>query len=164
MDQLSLQRIQLLHPKLREEAAQIMEEVAQATSTPTSFCRITFTLRSFVEQQAIYDQGRTKPGKKVTNAKPGQSLHNYGVAIDIAWVLNGKDASWDVKKDWDGDKQADWMEVVAIFRKHGWEWGGDWRTFKDMPHFQKTFGNSWQTLLAKYNKKDFIPGTTYVNI
>lgn len=145
MDQISLQRIQKLHPKLREEAKQILAE-AESVLGQKAKVRFTFTLRTFAEQQALYDQGRTKPGQIVTNAKPGQSLHNYGMAIDIAFVIDGKDASWDTKKDWDGDKVSDWMEVVEVFQKHGWEWGGSWRTFKDLPHFQKTFGHTWQSL------------------
>lgn len=152
MDQLSITRIGKLHPKLRAEALQILSEINAATTTPNSFCRVTFTLRTFQEQQDIYNQGRTTPGKKVTNAKPGQSIHNYGLAIDIAFVINNKDASWDVKKDWDGDRQSDWMEVVAIFKKYGWSWGGDWRSFKDMPHFDKTFGYTWKQLLDLKNK------------
>ena len=51
-------------------------------------------------------------------------------------------ASWDTKKDSDLDRKADWMECVAIFKKYGWEWGGDWTKFKDLPHFQKTLGYS----------------------
>ena len=132
---------------MRVEAETIVNLVDKAL-TGRADCRITFTLRTFAEQDALYQQGRTKPGPKVTNAKAGQSLHNYGVALDFALIIDGKVASWDAKKDWDGDKQSDWMEVVTIFKRHGWEWGGDWRTFKDMPHFQKTFGYTWQKLLA----------------
>lgn len=97
--------------------------------------------------------GRTKPGRKVTNAKAGQSIHNYGLSLDIVLIIDGKTASWDVKKDWDNDRQSDWMEVVSIFKKYGWSWGGDWRTFKDMPHFEKTFGNTWRTLIKKPKDK-----------
>lgn len=43
------------------------------------------------------------------------------------------------------------MEVVTIFKKHGWTWGGDWRTFVDMPHFEKSFGYDWRGLLAIHN-------------
>jgi peptidoglycan L-alanyl-D-glutamate endopeptidase CwlK len=57
-------------------------------------------------------------------------------------------ASWDTLKDSDADGVADWKEVVNYFKKLGWEWGGDWRSFPDMPHFQKTFGHTWQTLQA----------------
>lgn len=149
VDKLSLERIAKLHPKLRKDAAAVLSKVNEAL-TGRAMCRVTFGLRTFKEQQYLYEQGRTKPGEKVTNAKAGQSLHNYGLALDFAFIIDGKEASWDEKKDWDGDKQADWMEVVNIFRKAGWEWGGDWRSFKDMPHFQKTFGHDWPDLLEKY--------------
>jgi peptidoglycan L-alanyl-D-glutamate endopeptidase CwlK len=36
-------------------------------------------------------------------------------------------ASWDIKTDFDGDGKADWMEIVAIFKRYGFEWGGDWK-------------------------------------
>ncbi|MDA4743657.1 M15 family metallopeptidase, partial [Enterobacter hormaechei] len=39
--------------------------------------------------------------------------------------------------DWDGDRIADWQECVKIFSHYGWEWGGNWKTFKDYPHFEK---------------------------
>jgi peptidoglycan L-alanyl-D-glutamate endopeptidase CwlK len=115
-------------------------------------CRFTFTLRTFAEQDALYAQGRTKPGPIVTKAQGGLSLHNYGLAIDIALILDGKEASWDEKKDFDGDKKSDWQEIVTIFKQHGWEWGGDWK-FTDTPHFQKTFGKSVRELLALYKDK-----------
>ena len=67
-------------------------------------------------------------------------------------------------KDYDEDGKADWTEVVEVFKKYGWEWGGNWSSIKDYPHFQKTFGYTWQKLLDKYNKSDFISGTKYVNI
>ena len=56
------------------------------------------------------------------------------------------------------------MEVINIFKSNGWEWGGDWKSIKDKPHVQKTFGHTWQDLYKKYEEKDFIPGTEYVNI
>lgn len=162
-DQVTVDRINKLHPLLREEALLIYDEV-EVTLTGRATVRYAFTLRSFEEQQALYDQGRITPGKKVTNAKPGQSYHNYGLAVDMVLIIDGIEASWDVKKDWDADKQSDWMEVVMIFKKYGWEWGGDWVTFKDMPHFQKTFGHNWKDLLKLHNEKEFIEGTTYINI
>jgi peptidoglycan L-alanyl-D-glutamate endopeptidase CwlK len=84
---------------------------------------------------------------KVTNSRGGFSFHNYGLAIDIVLIVDGKSASWEIKKDFDGDGKADWMEVVAIFKSFGWEWGGDWK-FYDAPHFQKTLGYSVRQLLA----------------
>lgn len=150
LDNLTLQRIQLLHPKLRDEAVQIYSEISNQL-TKRAMCRFTFTLRTFAEQSAIYAQGRTKPGSIVTKAKAGQSLHNYGLAVDIAMIIDGKTASWDTRTDWDGDGTSDWMECVKVFKKYGWEWGGDWKSFKDLPHFQKTFGYTWQQLLLKHN-------------
>jgi peptidoglycan L-alanyl-D-glutamate endopeptidase CwlK len=146
MDNLTLSRINLLHPSLRAEALKIYKEICSEL-TGRAMCRFAYTIRTFAEQDALYAQGRTKPGKVVTNAKGGQSYHNYGLAVDIVLIRdmdgNGsfETASWDTKLDADGDGQPDWMEVVAIFKRHGWEWGGDWK-FTDMPHFQKTFGKS----------------------
>ena len=96
----------------------------------------------------MYAQGRTKAGRIITQAKEGFSYHNYGMAIDIV-IIDGKSASWDIKKDFDGDGKADWIEVVQVFKEYGWEWGGDWR-FKDAPHFQKTLGYSVRSLYNMY--------------
>jgi peptidoglycan L-alanyl-D-glutamate endopeptidase CwlK len=68
--------------------------------------------------------------------------------VDICLIIDGKTASWDFKKDFDLDGIADWMEIVRIFKKYGWEWGGDWRKFPDAPHFQKTFGLSIADLIS----------------
>lgn len=150
MDKVTLDRIQLLHPKLREEVGEIYNEICSVL-TGSAFCRFAYTLRTFAEQDALYAQGRTKPGSIVTKAKGGLSYHNYGLALDIV-LIDGKNASWDSKKDFDGDGKADWAEIVNIFKQHGWEWGGDWG-FKDEPHFQKTFGKSVRELLELYNNK-----------
>lgn len=80
---------------------------------------------------------------------------------DIVLLVNGG-ASWDDVKDFDKDGKPDWMEVINIYKRHGYTWGGDWK-FKDSPHLEKT-GYDWRTLLAKHNAGDFIPGTRYVNI
>lgn len=144
MDKHTKQRIDKLHPTVREEVTKVIEECDNAL-TGRAKVRVTQGLRTFAEQDALYAQGRTKPGKKVTNAKAGQSIHNYGFAVDICLIIDGKDASWDTAKDWDNDRIADWYECVKIFAKHGWEWGGNWKTFKDMPHFEKR-NLSWRSL------------------
>lgn len=149
-DQKTLDRIQLMHPKLRDEVGVIYDEICEALKGK-AFCRFSYTLRTFKEQDDLYAQGRTKPGGKVTNAKGGQSYHNYGLALDIV-LIDGNSAHWDVQKDFDGDGKSDWMEIVAIFKRHGWEWGGDWK-FHDAPHFQKTFGKSVADLLILHNNK-----------
>jgi peptidoglycan L-alanyl-D-glutamate endopeptidase CwlK len=150
---------------LRDEALELYDEIV-ASLTGSAICRFAYTLRTFAEQDALFAQGRSKPGKVVTNAKGGQSYHNYGLAIDIVLILdkdkNGtfETASWDVKSDFDGDKKADWMEVVQIFKRYGFEWGGDWK-FLDLPHFQKSFGKSIYELRAlhtagKVDKNGFV--------
>lgn len=151
MDSISLQRIEKLHPKIRESAKQAFAE-AEAVLTGRAKPRITCGYRTFAEQQALYDQGRTKPGSIVTNAKPGQSYHAYGLAADFALLIDGKEVSWNTTKDWDNDKQADWMEVVNCFVKQEFSWGGSWKgAFKDMPHLEKTLGYHWRQLLQLHN-------------
>jgi peptidoglycan L-alanyl-D-glutamate endopeptidase CwlK len=154
-DKITIERIGLLHPKLRDEAFSIYEEICE--SLTGSLCRFSYTLRTFTEQDKLFAQGRTTKGSKVTNARGGQSYHNYGLALDIVLLLdkdkNGlyETAVWDVKGDFDRDGKADWMEVVNIFKQFGWEWGGDWK-FTDNPHFQKSFGYSVRQLLDLHNK------------
>lgn len=155
-DQKTLERIQTIHPKLRTELGEIYDEIVE-TLSGRAICRFAYTTRTFAEQDALYAQGRTKPGKKVTNAKGGQSYHNFSLAVDIVllWDKDGNGTFetpvWDTKTDFDGDKISDWSEVVAIFKRYGWEWGGDWR-FVDAPHFQKTFGKSVKQLLETLNR------------
>lgn len=163
MDKISSQRIDLLHPKIREEIRGLVEKANSLIASNITI-RIVQGLRTIDEQNALYAQGRTKPGKIVTNAKGGSSFHNYAIAFDFAFLVNGKEISWDINKDWDGDKIADWMEVVNLFKKAGYEWGGDWKSLKDYPHIQKSFGYTWQQLYKKYQNKDFIKGTQYLNL
>ena len=162
-DKPTIDRIKLLHPKLRDEATLIYQEIKTAL-TGKAICRFSYTLRTFAEQDALFN---ARP--QVTKAKGGQSYHNYGLAVDIVLLVD-KDANgtyesalWDVKSDFDGDNKSDWMEIVAIFKRHGWEWGGDWK-FYDAPHFQKTLGKSIVELLKMHNSKKFMTKTTYVDL
>lgn len=168
-DQKTLERIELLHPSVRNEAKEIYAEICERLNGKV-LCRFAFTLRTFAEQNALYSQGRTSPGAKVTNAKGGQSWHNYGLAIDIV-LLQDKDgngthetASWDNKIDFDGDGVADWLEVVYVFKLYGWEWGGDWASFKDTPHFQKTFGLTIADAKTRFETKQLMSGTNYIRL
>jgi peptidoglycan L-alanyl-D-glutamate endopeptidase CwlK len=157
VDKISVDRIKLLHPKLRDEANNILELADK--SLGKAELRFTHTLRTFQEQDMLYSIGRTTKGKIVTSARGGFSYHNYGLAIDICLLVDGK-ANWDVTADYDRDGKSDWTEVVSIFKHHGWEWGGDWR-FYDPPHFQKTFGKSIAELRSlklngKVDKEGFV--------
>jgi peptidoglycan L-alanyl-D-glutamate endopeptidase CwlK len=171
VDQVTLDRIKLMHPDLRNETEHIYSAQIVPALSGRAYCRFAYTYRTFDEQAALYAQGRTKlydsKGNKlgkVTNSKPGQSYHNYGLAFDIVLVADGN-ATWDDVKDFDGDSKSDWMEVVKIMKDNGWEWGGDWKgTIVDKPHFEKRFNHNWRDLLAKYNAGQFIPGTKYVTL
>ncbi len=93
---------------------------------------ITSTYRDNESQNALYAQGRTAPGKIVTNAKAGQSWHNFRCAVDVVPLVNGKPV-------WDGDDPI-WAKVGALGKQAGLEWAGDWKKFKEMAHFQYTGG------------------------
>ncbi|MCM3630690.1 M15 family metallopeptidase [Paenibacillus glycanilyticus] len=107
---------------------------------------ITDDFRSSEEQNALYKQGRSKPGQVVTNVKGGASYHNYGLAVDFALVKPDGDVIWDMKYDGNDNGRADWMEVVSAAKKLGFAWGGDWTSFKDYPHLQMDFGYSIKDL------------------
>ena len=160
LDKITLSRIETLHPKLRLEAKDIYIQICRCL-TGKAQVRFTQTFRSIAEQHALYAQGRTAPGQIVTWAEGGRSYHNYGLAVDICLLVDGKTISWDTLKDYDGDGLADWMECVKVFETYGWEWGGRWTKGKtDMPHFQKTFGKT-TTWLAEQVKKT---GRVYVEL
>lgn len=93
---------------------------------------ITSTYRDNESQNALFAQGRTAPGKIVTNAKAGQSWHNFRCAVDVVPLVNGKPV-------WDGDDPI-WVKVGALGKQAGLEWAGDWKKFKEMAHFQYTGG------------------------
>ncbi len=181
-DQITLDRIQLLHPKERANALAMYEEMCEAVKGKV-LIRFAYTLRTFAEQDKIYALGRTvknpdgyhpvnRPmGNIVTWAKAGESYHNYGLAWDLVLVLdkdgNGsyETASWDMTIDIDKDGIADWREIVDIAVKYGYEWGGNWAKPKtDNPHFQRTFGHSIMELKNMFESKKFIPNTNYLAI
>lgn len=166
-DEVTLKRIELLHPKVREEVRELYDEICEVLNG-RAICRFVFTLRTIAEQNELHAQGRTKPGKIVTNARGGFSYHNYGLAIDIVLIHDADGdgdfdkAVWDIKTDFDKDGVADWMEVVAVFKRYGWTWGGDWKFF-DAPHFEKTFGYSVRQLLALHQSGK-VDANGYVSI
>ena len=148
VDTVSLQRISKIHPKLKNDVESILIEIQSKGLS----IRITQGLRTIIEQNALYAQGRTKPGPKVTNAKGGDSMHNYGLAVDFCLLHKDGSISWSMKEDIDKDGKKDWMEVVEIFKLHGWTWGGDFKSILDTPHFEKTFGYNLSQI--KLLKKD----------
>jgi len=154
--------------KVVKAATERLIELAYRAGVPIL---ITQGYRSIAEQDALYAQGRTKPGSIVTNARGGYSNHNFGVAIDFALLLaDGKNVSWAVNKDW--------MIVVDIAKQLGFSWGGDWKSFKDYPHFEMSFGlttaqlragerpNAEQeaAMLARINVKEEEPAMDKINV
>jgi len=99
--------------------------------------RVAQGLRTIQEQDNLYSQGRTRAGPVVTNARGGQSYHNFGLAIDVYIIQPNGAINYDQQVP---------PAVVDIARQEGFEWGGNWRTFKDYPHFQMTFGQTLQQL------------------
>ncbi len=101
---------------------------------------ITSTYRDNESQNDLYAQGRTKPGKVVTNAKAGQSWHNFRCAFDFAPLKNGK-------IDWNDTKT--FQKCGALAKEFcGLEWAGDWVSFKELAHCQYTGGLSLADLRA----------------
>lgn len=154
MDKVSLDRINLLHPAIRDEV-KALYNIASLLMPDGTILRITQGLRTIEEQNKLYAQGRTTPGKIVTKAKGGASYHNYGLAFDFCLIKDGS-VSWEVNDLWLG--------VVKLFTDAGYVSGGNFKSIKDYPHLEKTFGHTWKTLLKKYNNKEFIKGTEYVII
>lgn len=113
---------EIFQPMVRELLKQGQDAIL---STGYTFF-ITDGFRSFDEQTTLYNQGRTTPGKIVTNAKAGQSAHNYGLAVDCAFQKNGS-LSYDPSL---------YAPVYKIARTLGFELGADWTGFSDKPHFE----------------------------
>lgn len=150
-DQQSILLLQQLHPKVRNDFQAFIEE---SENTFDLTIRIISAGRSMEEQEKLYAQGRTAPGPIVTKAPPGSSYHLYGLAMDAAPVsVNGE-----INYNYD---QSKWANIAAQFNI---SWGGNWTGFKDMDHWENKLGHNWRDLLDLYNKKDFIPGTSFLNI
>lgn len=139
-DKITLERIKTAHPKVRAELEAQYIECNELLPTNCTL-RFAFVYRSPQEQDELFNK---RP--KVTNAKGWQSIHNYGLAFDIVLIVDGK-AVWTVNKEW--------KQVADYFKSKGWEWGGDWKSFKDAPHFQKAFGLTWQQMKARIDSGKF---------
>ena len=132
--------------KNSRDLADLLPIVAARAANFISACKaqgidvlITSTLRDAESQNALYAQGRTRPGKVVTNARAGQSWHNYGCAFDFVPIVNGK-AQWDDTRTFE--------RCGAIAEGQGLEWAGRWRSFKELAHCQYTGGLTLADLQA----------------
>ncbi|MDA1477499.1 peptidoglycan-binding protein [Bacillus changyiensis] len=126
-----------IHPVVKETAI----EVIKRSYKEGIYVQMTSGYRSFAEQNKLYAKGRTAPGKIVTNARAGQSNHNYGLAVDYVLLSSdGKTAIWTVN--------SKWKRVAQIAKALGFAWGGDWRSFKDYPHLEMMGGLTLSQLQA----------------
>lgn len=150
-DKHTIEAVALLHPKVRAMFQSFIEDAEAGLGITL---RVVQGLRTFAQQQAIYDQGRTKPGAIVTKAKAGQSYHNYGLAVDVVPVYkNGTALDWDYHFE----------KLVPYAAKYGITWGGNFPA-PDADHFENKMGHGWRDLLAMKEAGNVIAGTEYVNI
>jgi peptidoglycan LD-endopeptidase CwlK len=139
----SEKNIQTLLPAAQRKAREFMK-AAQAASVTI---KIISGTRTFAEQDKLYRQGRDLPGPKVTKARGGQSNHNFGVAWDIGVFQNGQYL----------DESPLYGQVGAIGKGQGLEWGGDWASFPDEPHFQMVPESDLPEIASKFQQ-----GITFV--
>jgi hypothetical protein len=118
----------------------VEELIAKTESATNRQWAISDARRTMSQQRDIYAQGRTKPGKVVSNAKPGQSAHNFGYAVDM----------WPLKANGD----FDWTAKVQLFKTMGsiaeslgLTWGGNFRTLFDAPHVEHP---NWKVQQARW--------------
>jgi peptidoglycan LD-endopeptidase CwlK len=109
-------------PEVQPIARTLVQKAAAAGVT----IRIISGLRTYAEQDALYAQGRTAPGEVVTKARGGYSNHNFGIAFDIGVFEGGKYLP-------DSPK---YKAVGTLGADLGLEWGGNWKTIVDQPHYQ----------------------------
>ena len=133
--------IHLLHPYVRAKAERL-EALCAAHGLDM---KITDTLRTAEEQDRLFAQGRTAPGSIVTNARGTdyRSPHQWGVAFDFCKNIRGQEY---------GDR-AFFSQVGVLGKSLGLFWGGDFKGFADMPHFEEPIyvaDNSTNTLRSKY--------------
>lgn len=147
-----MRNVSQLHPTLQKKVVKLQQECKrQGIKIKIGEC-----FRTAAEQNALYAKGRTAPGSIVTNAKGNSysSMHQWGVAFDFFL---------DMDVDKDGKTSDDafnnttklFNKVGAIGKKLGLEWGGDWKSIKDLPHFQlPDWGSTTSQLKAKYGTPD----------
>jgi peptidoglycan LD-endopeptidase CwlK len=122
VDSRSEKTIATLLPEVRPLARALVQKTAGVGIT----IKIISGLRTFEEQDALFAQGRTAPGKIVTQVKGGFSNHNFGIAFDVG-VFEGNKYLPESPK---------YKAVGVLGVELGLEWGGNWKTFVDTPHYQ----------------------------
>lgn len=149
MDARSKRNVSTLHPKVQELAMK-WYDLCHERNLPVV---IIDGSRTWEDQEAIYEQGRGKPGKIVTNARPGQSLHNYGIAWDFG-VFDGVSVDGGIGHYHDESPIYDKAGEAA--EELGLEWGGRWEHIIDRPHIQYKTGLTLAELRAKHDNGEAI--------
>lgn len=121
-DERSERNIATLLPQVQPLARALIESAAAISIA----IKVISGTRTYEQQNALYEQGRSKPGRIVTNARGGYSNHNFGIAFDIGVFEGGRYL----------DESPAYKAVGALGMKLGLEWGGNWKTIQDEPHFQ----------------------------
>ena len=144
-DKVTNERIEKLDPRIRctvKHLINFMEDKYKVRM------RVTDGYRSHAQQNELYKKGRTTKGPVVTWVKAGYSYHNYGLAVDVCTIENGK-AYW---------REKDYKLFNNEAVKFGAEWG---IKFKDKPHFQFRFGKTasqhYQDYKSRGNKLSYTP-------
>lgn len=122
VDARSEARIATLLPEVQPMARALVQKAAASGIQ----IKVISGTRSFAEQDALFAKGRTAPGPKVTNARGGHSNHNFGIAFDIG-VFSGNKYLPESPK---------YKAVGVLGMELGLEWGGNWSTIVDQPHYQ----------------------------
>ncbi len=129
MDAISEARLANIYPRLADK----IRNMAVMLQGEGIEIRVVQGLRTWADQDALYAQGRTAPGKIVTNARGGFSFHNLGLAVDCAPSQLGPDRPF--TPDWNSG-HANWKRMEAVGVSLGLDSGANWIRFVDAPHFQ----------------------------
>lgn len=129
-DKVSERCIHTLSLKAQEVARNCLRAILDAGI----MARIISGTRTYAEQDALYKKGRFgNPGPVVTKARGGQSNHNFCIAWDIGIFQDGQYLGDPPLYDKAG-------KVALAAGISGLEWGGNWKSFKDLPHYQLATG------------------------
>lgn len=142
-----------LQPQMRAMVEELLRRAADAGIPLT----VTFTARSMATQAALYAQGRTRPGPIVTNARPGYSYHNFGLALDVVPTELLALPRWGDTPEHQARADALWNTVGAIGKAIGFRWGGDFTAIRDRPHFEWSGGLTLAQL--RVGKRSLVPVT-----
>ncbi|MBF0326263.1 MAG: M15 family metallopeptidase [Alphaproteobacteria bacterium] len=166
-----------LHPEVRRRAEKLVQLAMERFKLEV---QITETLRTAEEQAALFAQSR-KPLDEVNalRKKAGMapideagnrhavtwaptasdSFHGYGLAFDIV-VKSGRQVDWSNGCDWNQDGVSDWAQVGGLAAECGLEWGGNWTSKPDLPHYQAPQG--WT--IASLKARGIVAGRTVTEV